>query len=162
MAKDTEEAKEIKWKIPEYNKHKRTKLWYFNAIIVAIALLVFSFLTANFLFALIIVITGVIVILNDGRDPQKVKIVIDGEGIYIGKRFYDYDEFRNFSMVYKPKRDIKNIYFEYKNKTKQRISIPLMDNNPLIVRDFLLRYLDEDLDRTDEPLSEALARFLKL
>ena len=162
MAKDKKEINHLDWSIPEYNKHKRNKTWYVLASIITIALLVFAFITANFLFVIIIIMSVAIVLVNDKREPNKVKFSMDGEGIYIGKRFYDYDEFKDFSILYKPKQEMKNIYFEYKNRVKQRISIPLFNNNPLLVRDFLLRYMEEDIDRTDEPLSESLAKFFKL
>ena len=69
---------------------------------------------------------------------------------------------KNFSIIYKPKDEIKNLYFEYKNPIHPRLSIPLLDKNPLQIREYLLKYLAEDLDRTDQPVSEALGRLFKL
>lgn len=150
------------WKIPEYEQRDRSKNWYIGASIVALLLLIYSFSSGNFLFALIIIIAAVVMILNDGQKPAAVKFYITDEGIIIGGKFYDYDEIKDFSIVYKPKQEIKNLYFELKNPLKPRISIPLEKMNPLPIRENLLKYLDEDLDRTDQPLSETLARFFKL
>jgi len=43
-----------------------------------------------------------------------------------------------------------------------RLSVPLRRMDALTVRNFLVRYLDEDLTRTVPPLSEQLTKLLKL
>jgi len=150
------------WNVPEYEQHNRTKIWYISAILIAILLILFSFWTNNFLFAVIIIITSLIIILNDGSIPASVNIKIMEEGIIVGRKFYDYDEFKNFSIIYKPRLNVKNLYFEFKNVLKYRLSIPLNNINPLPIRENLLKYLEEDLERTDQPLSEGLSKLLKL
>jgi hypothetical protein len=152
----------IGWEVPEYEKHERTKAWYITASIIAVLLLLYSFWTANFLFAVIIIITSLVIILHDGQEPDMVRFSITDEGIIIGRKFYDYDEIKDFSIVYKPRQGVKNLYFEFKSALKHRLSIPLRDMNPLLIRENLLKYLKEDLDRTDQPVSEGIARMLKL
>ena len=51
---------------------------------------------------------------------------------------------------------------EFKTVLKHRLTIPLGNKDPLFVRNNLLKYLSEDLERTDEPMSESLARLFKL
>ena len=150
------------WETPEYEKHERTKLWYIEAIIIALLLLLFAFLTGNFLFAVIIIITSLIIILHDSRDPDMVEIRLTDEGIVVGRKFYDYDEFKDFSIVYKPKQGVKKLYLEFKNVVRPRISINLENMNPLPIRETLLKYLSEDLEQTDQHLSESLAKIFKL
>ena len=152
----------ISWQVPEYEKHKRNKSWYIFAGIIGLLFLVYAIYTKNFLFAVIIIIVALIIILHDSREPDLVKINITDEGIIVGRKFYDYDEIKNFSIVYKPKQNVKNLYFEFKNAIRQRLSIPLININPLTIRETLLKYLPEDLDRTDQPLSEGLAKMFKL
>ncbi len=152
----------IGWEIPEYEKHERTKLWYITASVVTLLLLLFSFLTANFLFAVIIIVVAMVIIIHDGREPDMVEFKLTDEGVVVGRKFYDYDELQNFSIVYKPRQDVKNLYFEFKNSIKPRLSIPLENMNPLPIRKNLLKYLEEDLERTDQPVSEGLARLFRL
>ena len=40
--------------------------------------------------------------------------------------------------------------------------IPITDQSPLDLRDILLEYLDEDLEKEGESTAEALGRLLKL
>ena len=152
----------IGWKVPEYEDHKRTKSWYFIIIAVALSLLLFAFFSENFLFAAIIIITALVIILHDGKKPYLINFSITDEGVVIGRKFYDYDELKDFAVVYKPKLEVKNLYFEFKNSLKPRLSIPLIDMNPLPIRENLLKYLQEDLERTDQPLSERLGKMFKL
>ena len=152
----------IVWKVPEYDKLNKGKGWYVFYSIIAFLLILYSFLSGNFLFAVIIIIAAIVIVLRDGQEPNFVKISLTEEGVIVGRKFYDYDEFKNFSIVYKPKQEIKNLYFEFNNSLKPRLSIPLKKMNPLLIRKNLLRYLPEDLDRTDRPLSEELGKLLKL
>lgn len=152
----------MSWQVPEYEKHQRNKSWYIIAGAIGLLFLVYAIYTKNFLFAVILIVVALIMILHDSREPDLVKISITDEGIIVGRKFYDYDEIKNFSVVYKPKQEVKNLYFEFKNVLRQRLSIPLENMNPLSIRENLLKYLPEDLDRTDHSLSEGLAKMFKL
>ncbi|PLX27360.1 hypothetical protein C0583_03525 [Candidatus Parcubacteria bacterium] len=150
------------WEVPEYNSHDRDFRWYLITGIFALFLLIYSFISGNFLLPIILIITAFIFIMQHGSEADKVSIALASDCLVIGKRAYDYDEFRNFSIVYKPSQGDKNLYFEFKNPVKQRISIPLENINPVDIRNFLLAFLSEDLDRTNIPLSESLAKLFKL
>ncbi len=152
----------ISWKIPEFDKHKREFGWYITASIIAIFLLIYSFFTSNLLFAVIIIIAALVIILHDGREPILINFSLTDEGVIVGKKFHDYDELKDFSIVYKPRQNIKILYFEFKNVIRPRLSIPLIKTNPLPIRKILLKYLPEDLERTDQPLSEFLGKSFKL
>jgi len=156
------EMETISWEVPEYDTHERSRNWYIIAAVVGILLLVYAVITSNFLFAGILVIGTLVIILNDGKEPQKVRISLTDEGVEVGRKVYDYDEIKDFAIVYKPKLGVKNLYFEFKTVVKPRLSIPLLDRDPLIIREKLLKYLQEDLERTDQPLSEGLAKLFKL
>ena len=156
------EPENISWRVPEYDKHEKGRGWYIFYSIVALLLILYSFLSGNFLFAVIIIIAAIVIVLRDGQEPDLVKISLTEEGIIVGRKFYDYDEFKNFSIVYKPKQETKSLYFEFNNSLRPRLSIPLKKMNPLLIRKNLLKYLPEDLDRTDRPLSEELGKLFKL
>jgi len=152
----------ISWEIPEYKKHDRSKNWYILSGIVAVVFLLYALFYQNFLFAIFIVIVSIVLILNDGKEPMRVKVAITDNGVKIGKNFYEFDEFKNFSIVYKPDQNIKNLYFEFDNYIKQRLSLNLEDVNPIKIKELLSPILKEDTDRKDPPLSEKLADLFKL
>lgn len=152
----------VSWETPEYQRHDRPSWWYGVYAVLAVGLIIFALTTSNFLFAVIIVIASFVILLHDARNPQPVLISLTTEGIVVGNRFYDYDEVKHFAIVYKPAQNLKRLYFEFKAARKHRLSLALHDTNPLFIRENLLKFLPEDLDRTDEPLSEFLGRVLKL
>lgn len=174
MAKEKTNKNELSWEIPEYNKPKRARFWYIFASVFVFLAVFFSFFTisqwslvflgpnSNFLFALIIIIAASIMLVNESQEPKILKFTLNPEGVTIGKKFYDYDEFKHFSVIYKPREDIKQLYLEFKNSFHPRLSVPLNETNPLAVRDYLVKYLDEDLERTEPPLSEQLTSILRL
>jgi len=169
-----DKAKYLRWQVPEYRKPVRGRGWYIAAIIVAFICLFFSFFAlrawhlvflgagSNFLFALIIIIAAIVLIIAESQPPIMVDIELGPEGIKIGKRFYEYDRFKNFCVLYKPKRSIKNLYLEFKNSVRPRVSIPLRRLDALTVRNFLVQYLEENLERVEPPVSEQLTKLLKL
>lgn len=156
------EGDEIKWKVPEYTGYEKNKKWFIVASIAGVLLLIYSLFTANFLFAVIVIIIAIVIILRQGEKVNMLDFVITDDGIGVGRDFYDYDMIRNFAIVYKPKEETKNLYFEFKSFVRPRLSVPLEKMNPLLIRKNLLKYLEEDLERTDIPLSEQLSRLLRL
>jgi hypothetical protein len=150
------------WDVDERTHYDRDRRWYLIAGFVAGAMLILAILTMNYLFAVIIILTAIVYIYNHGQAPLKVRFSVTDEGVRYGSRFYDFDDLKDFSIVYKPKLGINNLYFEVQGFFQQRLSIPLGPENPLPIRQKLLQYLPEDKDRTEIPLSEALARMLRL
>ncbi|HNW55581.1 MAG TPA: hypothetical protein PKN62_00665 [bacterium] len=150
------------WKIPEREHYEHSVKWKITAGLVALALIALAVLTSNFLFALIILIAAFIVVFNEGEQPDLVKFTIGTEGVMLGDKFYDYDDFKSFSVLYKPNQDLKALYLDCRSSWRRDLIIPLLDNNPLPIRENLLKYLKEDLERTDEPFIETISRFLKL
>lgn len=164
----------FEWQVPEFNKPERSKRWYILASIFVMVCLFLSFFTisdwsiiflgakSNFLFALIILISMAIIVIHDGQEPKMVTVKLSPEGIQIGRRFYDYDDISKFCVLYKPRQSVKNLYLEFSNKMMPRLHIPLRRQDPLAIRNYLVRYLNEDLDRIAPPLSEELTKLLKL
>jgi len=151
----------MSWNIPEYHEHERGKRWYIIAIGASALLLLYSVLTANFLFAIILVLAILTMSLRDRNKAPEVAVEIAGNGINIGDAHYSYNQFKNFWMYYEPS-EAKTLFFEFKSGVRPRLAIPLQNKNPLKIRSILLAHLPEDVERENEPLSEQLVRLLKL
>ena len=154
-------TKLVSWNIPEYVKHERGRRWYVIALLVLGTLLVYSFFTANFLFALILIIAAITIVLHDKHDPTELEFAITEDGIVLGNQFYEYKKFSSFWIFYQPDQN-KMLFLEFKNRLRPRLPIPLLNKNPLHLRNILLKYLEEDLAKENEPISEQLSRILKL
>jgi hypothetical protein len=128
---------------------------------VALLLVGYAFVSANYLFALIIVLFVIILYLHNLQEPLAVPFAITTAGIIVGKKFYRYSELKNFWIIYQPPL-VKNLYFTLNQVFRHRLQVPLLDHDPRPIRDYLSQYLSEDLEQEEEPLSDRMARLFKL
>lgn len=174
----------ISWRIPEYQGEEKSKRWYIIAGAISLALLTFAIFSQNLIFAIIIIFASILVVVLDGNKAGTLEVKISDKGIMVGKESYEYDQIDNFFIIYKPEEGLKNLYFEFKrfakpalpaseparygwllwliNFARTRLSIPLLDMNPIVIRRNLLKYLKENLEKTEVPLSEQLTNLFKL
>jgi hypothetical protein len=148
------------WQFPEFASYQREKRWYIWGAIILVFFLGFSIYSANPLFALITVISALIILLVQ-RVNNNVNFEITEDGITLNDRFVPYKNIKDFYIIYNPP-EVKTLYFEPKSWFNPRIPIPLFDQNPVKIREILRRYLDEDLERENEPTSDQFSRMFKL
>ncbi|MCG2693383.1 hypothetical protein L6279_04800 [Candidatus Parcubacteria bacterium] len=151
----------LSWNFPEFTQYERSKSWYFWIGLVMAGLLVYCFFTLNLLFAIIIIMSAVIMYLHSRRQPLDIRLEVTEDGLQIGEKFYDYKSLKNFWIIYEPP-EVKNLYISFKSSVKPDLRIPLEKQNPLDVRKVLLDFLDEDLTKEEEPFADVLSRRLKL
>lgn len=149
------------WEVDEYPPHERTRTWYIIAVSIGVALIVYATITANFLFAVIILMVGVIMLVNSFKHPEKIPVVITTTGVLVDETYYDFDAVRDFSIVYDPPT-IKTLYFDFHSPWHPLLSIPLEEVNPNDVRALLLPFCAENLERKEERLTDAARRMYKL
>lgn len=149
------------WQFPEHPKHEYTRSWKIWMSVLGGGLLVYSLLTVNWLFAVIIVMTVLISLLHSYYAGAEIVFSIMEDGLELGKHFYEYKRVKKFWIIYEPPL-VKKLFFEFKSSLKPDLIVPLENINPLKVRDILLKYLVEDLEKEEEPVSEAIGRWLKL
>lgn len=151
----------FEWVVSEYEKHDRSRRWYIIMALIGTALLLYSVISGNYLFTLVVVLFGIVLFLQDIQQPMEVQFAITETGIVVGNQYYPFKEVANYWIIYNPP-EVKNIYFATNNVLKHRIQIPLLDNDPLPIRDFLNQFIVEDIDQEEEPLSDRLGRVFKL
>jgi len=149
------------WTIQEYEQHERGTLWYVSMVLGGLGLIIFGLVTGNFLFSLIIILFSIILYLQSHQQAPQLLFSMTDLGIVIGSRFYTYKELDGFYIVYDPPR-VKTLFFETTSPFRPLLRIPLLDANPLDVRGTLLNYLEEDVEKEEEPLSDQFGRNWKL
>lgn len=149
----------IAWQFPAYEKYQRGKWWFVAAFVLAGGLLVYSLITLNFLFAVIVLLIVFISVLRHFQEPDKITIKVAVEGIEVGGSFYPYKELNSFWFVYQPPV-VKKLFVDPKNSGRPLV-IPLQDINPLKVREILNDYLLENLDADGESLTQVVSRMAK-
>lgn len=150
----------ISWEFPDTPRHQRTPRWYFWAGLTSAGLFIYGLWSGNPLFSLLIVLFALTTYLVQRR-PLQLQCTISPDGVNIGQAVYPYRELQRFSIVYQPP-EVKNLYFQFRNPLRPPLVIPLQGQNPVAIRHLLMDYLDEDIDRDEEPMLDHLSRMLKL
>jgi hypothetical protein len=151
----------MEWKVKEFVKHDRNGGWYVVTGIIVALILVYSFVVGNFLFALMTILTVFIIFIYEVKEPRSLSVVIWEDGVQFGSKFYDYDNLDGFYLIYKPDV-VKKVYLEFHSGWRQDLGISIDDQNPVEIRDILLEYLPENLDKEDESLSDTMGRVFKI
>ena len=149
------------WMVDEYERYDRGPFWYGAAVTAGLGLLIWAVATQNFLFAVMVIMFGVLIGLAALRHPRRVPVVLTDLGIGVGGRFWSWRELKNFWLIYEPP-EIKTLYVSFRHSIAPHLTVPLEDENPLPIREGLLRFLPEDLTKDEEPLSDWLSRLIKL
>lgn len=149
------------WMVDEYERHERGPLWYALAFIFGVGLILYAMVSQNFLFAIIIIMSGVIIGLSTLREPRKIQFLLTTRGVGLGSEFTSYKQLRSFWILYEPPYT-KDLYLDFRNPITPHLKVSLSDQDPLEVRSTLLEFLHEELSREQEPMSELIGRVLKL
>ncbi len=150
------------WDFAEFEHHERGVVWYVVAALAAIGLVVYALVTANILFAVIVILVAVLIVYIQRREPREMTIKVTQEGVVIENRLYPFEDIKSFWIAYEIP-DVHNIYFEFKSVSIPRLSVPYdVSVDPNELRRYLLQYVPENQEREGRPISELLAKLLKL
>jgi len=149
------------WTIQQYEQHERGTIWYILVLSLGLLLVFYGVFTGNFLFSLIIILSGIIIFLQAHQTPLQVPFKITDLGVVIGGKFYGYSEFENFYIIYNPPHT-KTLFLDTKSVWQPAIRVPLLDINPIEIKHSLREFLSEDLEKEEEPLADRAARNWKM
>jgi hypothetical protein len=150
----------LSWVFPEYIKHQRTAGWYAGAVVLVAGLLLYAVWTSNFLFAVMIVVVFMTIIFHNFGEPDELECIIFEDGVRIGSKYHLWSDIKRFWIIYQPP-EVKTLYFNFKGLAPT-VSVDLCDQNPVGVREVLLKYLKEDLGHDRELAGDELSRWLKI
>jgi hypothetical protein len=149
------------WDFQETPKHERSLLWYIITGVIFLGLVLYSTLSSNFLFTLIIFLGGATFLFSSFKPARKINFEIYQDGIIINNIFTPFTDLKKFWLIYNPP-EIKTLYITQNNIFKNELSIPLEQQNPVRIREILLDYLKEDLNQEEENFVDLLRRRMKL
>ncbi len=149
------------WDVWEYPPVERSSTWYVGAAAIGGFMLLYGVFTANYLFSILVVLFALFIVVRDIRKPQRMQTYITSRGIIFQNALYPYEDIYDFSIVYQPPT-VKNLYISFSRAFNPPLSIPIEDANPNLIRAALLSYLRENLNNTEETLTDRLRRVYKL
>ncbi|MBI2451178.1 MAG: hypothetical protein HYV52_02480 [Parcubacteria group bacterium] len=146
----------FEWQGPDFEKKERGKNWYWIAGISAATLIIISIIFKNYLGALVFFLFTAIFYFENKKQPKIYNFQISPNGIAIGSRHYKFNELESFWIFNEP----PTLSLESKNTLTPYIKIPLGNQEPLQVREFLLKFLLEK--EQEEGLTDIIVKKLKL
>ncbi|MBU0646558.1 hypothetical protein KJ611_03780 [Patescibacteria group bacterium] len=151
----------LDWEVDEFMKHDRSPAWYIVAAVIGLSLIIYAVATANFLFAVIMLMIGIIILISSFTEPNAIEVFITTMGVVVGDSFYEYKDIKDFAVIYEPP-EVNLLYLNFKSPWQPVMAIPLKELDPNTVREILLNYLAEDLEQEEERLTDVLRRLYKL
>ncbi len=151
----------FRWEVDEYVRHERGPVWYAVAFLVGLSLVLYAIVTRNFLFAIVLIMAGVIIALSALREPQRIPFMVTTRGVALGSQFVPFRELKSFWILYEPPQ-LKNLYVDFRSPITPHLVVPLEEQDPLELRKTLLEFLSENASQEEESMSEILGRLLKL
>lgn len=149
------------WTVPEFERYERGKWWHAFALTMVMAAILYALYNRNFLFAFIIIIFAIIIFLHHSREPADLRIAVTELGILINDKFYRFRDMSSFWLIYEPPLT-KSLYLELADSFLPPVKVGLGDVDPVALRQTMLQFLIEDLEKKEEPLSDLVWRLLKL
>jgi hypothetical protein len=161
MPNEQETNLEIHWEVDDSKRYRRGRTWYVVMTLIGLGLLMYAVISANFLFALLILMFALVIYLTSMKGAENIHVSVTIDGIQVENEFIPYREIKRYWFVYDPP-EVKNLYLDFKSVTKPLMSLPIMDQNPNQIRDLIGQYLPEDFSEDEEPFMDFLGRILKL
>ncbi len=166
LSKEVQEAvildqDQFVWETLSYKKYNRTKSWYFAMAMAAILFVAYAVITANFLFAFIVILTVILLLLLGSREPRPILVQVGMDGLVWDGSLHLYEDIDDFAIVYNPPV-AKTLYVNFRSAARPRLAIQLEDVDPVDLRAFLGQFVREDGDLRGEPISDIVGRLLKL
>lgn len=157
--KEKQTGRGIEWSAPEHEYFNKTANWYWAVAIITLALSFSAiYFFNNIILGVLFLLIGFTVSLYGAKKPRIVKFSLTYQGLNIGAKFYPYEHLKSFWLDYDPPRR-KELIIISKKLFMPKIVIPIADEDPNKIREFLIEVLKEEYQ--EPSLTEELARYLK-
>ncbi|MEK7207928.1 MAG: hypothetical protein AAB699_00080 [Patescibacteria group bacterium] len=146
----------ITWSAYDKLPDRHSPDWYFAVGIIALSLAVAAVLLDNLLFAVLIVISTVVLFLRTLQEPRLIQYELTNRGLWVNKEFRQFSAFDSFWIEEAEGRPA--LLLKSKELTSPLWIIPLEGIEPETVRAAFADYLLEA--ELHEPLSKKIMEFL--
>lgn len=148
----------LSWDAPEFIDHDRDVKWYLSAVVLGIGLLAYSLFTRDWYFIVILVIVVPVAFKYLHIKPELKRYGISRVGITVDERLYSFDEIHSFWIVYQP--PVKTLDILSTRKYFPNLTIQLGDQDPVIVKNILKKYIPEQ-EKRGEAFMDKVTRIIK-
>lgn len=152
------EKNTIVWSALEHEYEHKDPDWFWAIGIIAISIAVVSVISGNTLFALLVLLSAVILFMHAIKKPRMIQVEIHEQGILLDNTPFPYDILESFFII--EHKDKPRIILKSKKIFIPYIVVPLEEEKQTEIREYLLRHLPEQ--KLEIPLSHRIAEFIGL
>jgi len=149
---------QIEWTAPEFEYYEKSGSWYIVTGAITGILFLIAIFTKNLLFALMIALTYFILSMYASKRPREISLAITPQGVKVERTLYTYENLRSFWLFYDPP-EIRELSLRSKKTVMPYIRIPLGEQDPVEIRQMLIKYLPEK--KHQESITDNLARQIR-
>lgn len=147
----------VSWQAPEFEVYEKSRLWYSATTLVLLAIVAYALWNNSPIMAITFILVGVVGYLHLQKDPEVLDFVINHSGVQAGRELYEFDNIESFWIFYDPPHT-KTLSLHTKASFMPFVHIPLENEDPVIVREFLMKFIEEE--KQEAGFVDALERFL--
>lgn len=132
----------IHWNVPAYEHRPKHVDWYWILGILSVSGAVLAFTFENYLFAVLILLSAFVLALYGSKEPPILSVTIRERGVHINRTLYPFLSLRSFFVIDAPH---PKLMLTAQSAIAPYIIVPLGDDvDPVMVREILLTFLDEE------------------
>lgn len=153
---------EIKWVAPEFEYFAKDISWSWLVMIVGIIVIAIALWQRNFLFAIFLIISVLLIIFWGKQKPRDIEFTLDEHGLDIErKKFYPYHGFEGFSVRPLMAKDEKytQLVFKFRARLKPYFKIGIKVNDIEKFKKFINQYIPEI--EYEESISDHLSKIFR-
>jgi len=148
-------TKLVEWTIPEYEQREKSPDWYWGIGIIGVAGVVLSAVFGNFLLAVLIFISGLLLIVFSTKHPEMVAVEISEQGIAVQNKLFPYHNVKSFWILDRGE-GISKIVLNIDRMVNPILSLPVHPEIPLEdLRNVMLEFVIEE--EMDEPVGDKIS-----
>lgn len=148
-AEETEEQEIInpasviyKWRAPEHEVTEKDKRWYLWIGLILSGIVIYAILTDSLVMAITFILIGMVGYIIVNKTPRIVNFYITDDGVIADKEIYEFENIKSFWIFYEEEGPmVVSLYL--KSKIMPFAHIPLGDEDPTVIREILMRYIEE-------------------
>lgn len=134
----------LQWQAPEFRHYPKNIGWYITFIALSILIIGFFIIQKDYFGAASLTILACLIAFFSNQHPQTIIILIDQHGIQYGNLHFPYAQVKQFWIV--DTEHHKTLNVETTALVNNTLILELVDENPQIIREVLLKHIPEHED----------------
>ena len=147
------------WRAAEHEMAEKSSRWLLYVALILLAIISYAVYSNSPVMAITFILIGVSGYMFLNKKPRILTFALTQDGVVAGNELYDYYDITSFWIFYEP-GEMKVISLLMKKKLIPYVHIPIGDEDPVKLREILLRYVQEE--RQELSAADKLERILGL